>query len=44
MVATPVALAICAVVPYIPEPEPALADFTVESTTLNNGAGDYLGG
>ena len=36
--ATPAALAICAVVPYIPAPEPALAGFTVESTALDNGA------
>ena len=36
--ATPAALAICVVVPYIPAPEPALAGFTVESTALDNGA------
>ena len=36
--ATPAALAICAVVPYIPAPEPALAGFTVESTAPDNGA------
>ena len=36
--ATPAALAICAVVPYMPEPEPALAGFTVESTALDSGA------
>src|SRR6202161_1219103 len=36
--ATPAALAICAVVPYIPAPEPALSGFTVESTTLDSGA------
>jgi hypothetical protein len=36
--ATPAALAICAVVPYMPEPAPALAGFTVESTALDKGA------
>jgi hypothetical protein len=36
--ATPAALAICDVVPYIPAPEPALAGLTVESTALDNGA------
>jgi hypothetical protein len=36
--ATPAALAIWAVVPYIPAPEPALTGFTVESTALDNGA------
>jgi hypothetical protein len=36
--ATPAALAICAVVPYMPDPEPALAGFTVESTALDKGA------
>ena len=36
--ATPEALAICAVVPYIPEAEPALTGFTVESTALDSGA------
>src|SRR5882757_2795089 len=36
--ATPAALAICAVVPYMPEPAPALPGFTVESTALDNGA------
>src|SRR3954464_6258811 len=36
--ATPAALAICAVVPYIPAPEPALAGCTVESTAPDNGA------
>jgi len=36
--ATPAALAICVVVPYIPAPEPALAGFTLESTALDNGA------
>lgn len=36
--ATPAAFAICAVVPYIPEPEPADRGFTVESTTLDSGA------
>jgi hypothetical protein len=36
--ATPAALAIWVVVPYIPAPEPALAGFTVESTALDNGA------
>src|SRR5882757_1760610 len=38
MAATPAALAICCVVPYMPEPAPALAGFTVESTALDNGA------
>jgi hypothetical protein len=32
------ALAICAVVPYIPAPEPALVGFTVESTVLDTSA------
>src|ERR1700733_12069552 len=36
--ATPAALAICAVVPYIPAPDPALAGFTVNNTALDNGA------
>jgi hypothetical protein len=36
--ATLAALAICAVVPYIPAPEPALAGFTVQSTALDSGA------
>ena len=36
--ATPAALPICVVVPYIPEPAPALEGFTVESTALDNGA------
>jgi len=36
--ATPAALAICAVVPYMPDAEPALAGFTVESTALDNDA------
>src|SRR5580698_3334232 len=36
--ATPAALAICDVVPYIPAPEPALAGLTVDSTALDNGA------
>ncbi len=34
----PPALAICAVVPYVPAPEPALAGFTVDNTALDNGA------
>src|SRR5262249_44801611 len=38
MPATPAALAICAVVPYIPEPAPAEAGFTLASTTLDSGA------
>src|ERR1700724_3620528 len=36
--ATPAALAICWVVPYMPEPEPALAGFTVDRTTPDKGA------
>jgi pyruvate/2-oxoglutarate dehydrogenase complex dihydrolipoamide dehydrogenase (E3) component len=31
-------LAICAVVPYVPAPEPALAGFAVDNTALDNGA------
>jgi FkbM family methyltransferase len=36
--ATPAALAICAVVPYMPAPAPALTGFTVASTALDSGA------
>jgi hypothetical protein len=36
--ATPAALAICAVVPYISAPESALVGFTVESTVLDTSA------
>ena len=36
--ATPAALAIRAVVPVIPDPEPALAGFTVQSTALDQDA------
>jgi hypothetical protein len=36
--ATPAALAIYEVVPYIPAPEPALAGLTVDSTALDSSA------
>ena len=36
--ATPAAFAICAAVPYIPAPDPALAGFTVDNTALDSGA------
>ena len=36
--ATPAALPICTVVPYMPDAEPAAAGLTVESTALDNGA------